>query len=70
VDSPVLLNGRGLVDMVDGWAHMSGMLTVANGWKRNGMTWRVKKVKVDDTQVRRNFLVAHRLQETFLMTYR
>jgi hypothetical protein len=29
-----------------------------------------KKVKVDDTQVRRNFLVAHRLQETFLMTYR
>jgi hypothetical protein len=38
IDLPILLNGRGIVDIVDGWAHMSGQLTVENGWKLNGMT--------------------------------
>jgi hypothetical protein len=55
IDSPILLNGRGIVDIVDGWAHMSGQLTVENGWKLNGMTLRAKKFKC----------MAHRCERTF-----
>jgi hypothetical protein len=38
--------------------------------KVDEMAWRTKKFKVDDTQMRVNFLVAHRSSPLFLMAYR
>jgi hypothetical protein len=57
------------------WAHRGKLiilpvyLTMLVG-KVDEMAWRTKKFKVDDTQMRVNFLVAHRSSPLFLMAYR
>jgi hypothetical protein len=58
------------MDILSARPHMSGL---PNGKKwmehgRNGVE--VKEVQVDGTQVRVNFLVAHRSPPSFIMAYR